>query len=141
MILFRSGGGGRPTHKELSARLREAIEFVRSDKWSAANPGKFKANLDKLEQDFGIDVTLKEDQTDVLLGVLAELSPEHYAGGHPPEKSYEKATPNQELLEFRWTSHCFSSVVMYFKFAIFGKAEHRRLFVYSLHRNREEGDE
>jgi len=141
MILFY-GGMGRPRPSELYGKLRGAITLVKDGKWSPANPAKLHANWEELGQVFKIDLALEEDLTGLLLAVLQEIKPGDYVGGHPPMRSYEQKTTNQELFAFRWTSRCFSDSEMYFKFSICGgNPEQKRLYIYSLHPNREEGDQ
>ncbi len=121
--------------------MRDAVSLVAGERWSPANPGKLRANIEELEEVFGIDLTLEGDMERLLLSVLQELKPDDYVGNRPPEKSYEEKTLNQELFEFRWVSYCFSNSTMYFKFSICGGApEQKRLYIYSLHPNRERGD-
>ncbi|HUX10334.1 MAG TPA: hypothetical protein VMW51_06795 [Terriglobia bacterium] len=141
MILFYRGSG-RPLRKELLGKLRDAITLVKEGKWSPANPAKLLANWEELGQVFKIDLDLAEDQTALLLAVLGEIKPGDYAGSHPPKRSYEQKTTNQELFAFRWSSGCFSNFEMYFKFSICGGTPgQKKLYIYSLHPNREGGDQ
>ena len=79
-----------------------------------------------------------EDQLAILASVMAEIKPAHYKGQRPPQKSYEPATRELELLAFRWASALFGNAEMYFKFSIGGAGDGRRLWIYSLHSS---GDE
>lgn len=139
-MILSGCGSGRPSHKEILGKLRDALNLVENKRWSPANPGKLLANWEELEEAFGIELALEESADNILLLVLKELKPEHYVGMRPPERSYEKRTLNQELFEFRWNSRCFANSRMYFKFSICGGASaEKRLYVYSLHPNRERG--
>ena len=140
MILF-SPGERRPTHKELSAKLWEARNLTQGGRWLPARVEKLDANFRELEEEFDVETTLPEDKVGIVLAVLAEIRPDDYVGDRPPQRSYEQATRTQELFEFQWTSGHFSDAVMYFKFSICGTGEYKKLYIYSLHRNREESQE
>lgn len=74
-----------------------------------------------------------EERSRALLIALDEISPEHYAGRRPPEKSYEKEVQGMEMFAFCWPSSRFRRV-MYFKFCVTKRA----LFVLSFHQSRVE---
>ena len=106
--------------------------------WLPADPAKLKANWDELEDSCGIESTVLEDeQTEILVAVLSEIKPEHYAGKRPPERSYEQGTGGIELFPFRWESNFFGRRPIYFKFAIATRDRKTRAFIYSIHPNRE----
>ena len=131
----------RPSHKELSKKLRECQELVRAGKWSPAEPAKLKANFDELEAAFAMDTTLADDQRKILMGSLCEITPDHYVGGRPTTKSSEPRVRGAELLAFSWKSSFFSGSEMYFKFCVSGENDARRAFVCSIHEHREGDDE
>jgi len=64
----------------------------------------------------------------VLLVLLNSTGPEHYAGHHPPEKSYEKLIFDHDLWAFSVTCQRFECRV-YFKFSL----KQGILYLVSLH--------
>lgn len=106
--------------------------------WRPAEPAKLLANFQELEERFGKETALADDQTEILLGILAEIKPEHYRGRRPPPKSYEPTTLGTELFAFRWTSSFFGSAEMYFKFGLQGDGTGRRAYIFSIHPHRTE---
>jgi hypothetical protein len=128
----------RPSHRELSKKLAGCLKCVREQCWLPADPAKLKANWDELEEACDIEsATLQEEQAAILLGVLGEVKPEHYAGKRPPERSYEGGTGGPELFAFRWNSIFFGHRKMYFKFSLIETKQGSRAIVYSIHPNRE----
>src|SRR5207253_8382794 len=107
--------------------------------WLPADPAKLKANWDELEDTCGVEsAALEEEQTAILIAILKEARPEHYAGKYPPERSYERCTGGSELFAFRWLSTFFGNRMMFFKFSIVNSgAGGVRTFIYSVHPNRE----
>ncbi len=67
----------------------------------------------------------------LILELLDEISPKDYAGGRPPQRSYEKAIENQELFAFCWDSMKLGKK-MYIKFAL----KEGRYYYVSLHISR-----
>jgi len=113
------------------------MRSVEEKRWLPADPAKLKANWDELEDVCGIESTaLEEEQTEILVAALKEIKPEHYAGKHPPERSYEQGTRDTELFPFRWKSNFFGRRTMYFKFSIETRDRKPRAFIYSIHPNR-----
>jgi hypothetical protein len=131
------GNNFRPSVRERDSRLKLASKLLTENKWRPANPQKLLANWEELESVFGVDVALTEDQHVILESVLSEVRASNYAGSAPPEKSYERSTVGQELFEFRWNSITFQGSLMYFKFSISPAGGDQRLYVHSLHPNRE----
>jgi hypothetical protein len=128
--------GGRPTHKECSAKLRHALALFRANRWRPANPKKLNANWEEIESRFGIETSLAEDQSVILEAVLSELSADHYIGQTPPARSYEQATSSHEMFEFAWTSAFFGGTTMYFKLSLSSPGEGQRLYIFSIHPSR-----
>ena len=88
----------RPSAREIDKRLEEAKEALKNRRVAFANPAKVVKELTDLE----IDDSGKVWE---LLGKLVdELCLADYAGGHPPQKSYEPAIADSELWAFSWTS-------------------------------------
>jgi len=115
----------RPSNKELFGKLRDAKAAVR-------NGDVFLIDQDVIAEDA---IELGFDIGDELLGVLADLLEEtslnHYAGAHPPQKSYKGEIEGLELLPFVVDSPRFKCRV-YFKFAFSGGS----LWLVSLHQDR-----
>ena len=137
MIPSKRGKNERPTHKELNKKIQECVSLVSAGRWLPVDPIKLKANFDEMEERFGFETSLQEDQTQILLGVLGEITPEHYAGTRPPMPSYERATLGKELIAFRWPSLCCSGCLMYFKFCVTGIGIEQRVFIHSVHPSRD----
>jgi hypothetical protein len=138
VIPSRHGGRERPSHKELHGKLRDALALVRGGQWRPADVQKLQADWDALEDEFGVETTLREDQLSILTSVMEEIKPEHYKGHRPPEKSYEPATKGLDMFAFRWDSTLFGHAEMYFKFSVSGTDKGRRVWIFSLHPNRDE---
>ena len=125
-----------PTHRELSKKIREALSLVKNGRWSPGQPVKLKADFDELEKEFDIEMALLEDQEKILLAVLNEIKPEHYAGTHPPTKAYETTVKGRDLFAFAWKSPFFDGQEMYFKFCMNGTDDRKRVFILSIHPSR-----
>ena len=115
----------RPSHKELFGKLRDAKAAVR-------NGDVFLIDQDVIAEDA---IELGYDIGDELLDVLADLlertSLNHYAGSHPPQKSYKGEIEGLELFPFVVESPRFKCRV-YLKFALSGGS----LWLVSLHQDR-----
>jgi len=131
----------RPSHKELAKKIRECRRLVDSDRWLPANLAKLRADFDELEAVLGLETTLQEDQKRILLAAIGEITPAHYAGLRPPQRSYEPAIRDRELLAFRWTSTFFAGHEMYFKFCLKGADKDQRAYICSVHEHRENQDD
>lgn len=101
----------RPTGRELTKKIKEAKEILRTRNGLFANPAKVVGELDQL----GI-IDAREVWV-LIRELLEEIKPGDYAGGFPPAKSYEKAIENQELLAFAWFSERLGKQ-MYLKFVL-----------------------
>jgi hypothetical protein len=126
----------RPSTKELWGKLTEAKHLVQNEKWAPAMPEKLQACFDELEE-LGIETALPEDQKAIFMMALSEIRADHYAGSRPPMRSYEPATSNLEMFAFRWESIHFNCC-MYFKFSLGGADKGRRVWMFSIHPNRDE---
>lgn len=116
----------RPSHKELTAKLRQAKDAVSSKRVEIVDPVVVAA--DALELGY-----LVAEMKRILSKMLDEFGPRDYAGHRPPQKSYEEQIRGCELYAFRWESQLFGCCV-YFKFAL----KEEILWVASLHPHREE---
>ena len=114
----------RPTHKELSKKLRDAQSCAGDDRIMLMNPASLAA--DALNMGY-----MMEDLSQVLQLVLGEIQPENYVGMSPPQKSYEKVINGADLFPFRWKS-LIVKCLAYLKFAI----SSRTLWLISFHPNR-----
>jgi hypothetical protein len=114
----------RPSHKELTGKLRQAKDLVSRNAILLLN--QFAIAGDAIELGY-----IVKDIQDVLCKILSEIDPGHYAGTSPPPRSYEKQIFGIELYAFRWFSKRFGCKT-YFKFAI----QQDRLWVASLHEHR-----
>lgn len=68
---------------------------------------------------------------DLLLELLADITPSHYVGTRPPQRSYEKEISRCELYAFKVESKSVGCII-YFKFALIEDF----LWIASLHKDR-----
>jgi hypothetical protein len=118
----------RPSHKEINRKIKQAKEAVSENQFSILNPVIIAA--DALE--LGVDL---QNISFILINLLEEITPNHYAGQYPPQRSYEHDIEGYELLAFRWLSKTLGCRV-YLKFTIKGK----RMWLVSLHEDRKEDE-
>ena len=118
----------RPSHKEINRKIKQAKEAVSENQFSILNPVIIAA--DALE--LGLDL---QNISYILIDLLEEITPNHYAGQYPPQRSYEHNIEGCELLAFRWVSKTLGCRV-YLKFTIKGN----RMWLVSLHEDREEDE-
>jgi hypothetical protein len=116
----------RPSHKEINRRIKQAKEAVSENRFSILNPVVIAA--DALE--LGLDL---QNISYILVDLLEEITPNHYVGQYPPQRSYEHDIEGYELLAFRWLSKTLGCRV-YLKFTIKG----RRMWLVSLYEDRKE---
>jgi hypothetical protein len=120
----------RPSHKEINHKIRQAKEAVSEKRFSILNPASVAADVLKL----GFNI---QGVSNALVDLLEEVTPDHYVGGFPPQKSYENDILDCELFPFRWLSKHWGGRI-YLKFAFKGQ----RMWVVSLHEERKgKGDE
>ncbi len=101
----------RPSAKEIDKRLKEAKEALRNRQALFANPAKVVGELENL------DIGDSEEVWELISQLICELQLTDYAGGHPPQKSYEPLIADCELWAFSWTSTVLKKQ-MYLKFSI-----------------------
>lgn len=99
----------RPSHSELNRKILRAREKISSADWHMANPEK------QFPEFHALHLWTSEEMTKALEFALNETEPEHYAGGRPPQRSYERACSDAELFAFAWDSKHFRRR-MYLKF-------------------------
>jgi hypothetical protein len=114
----------RPSHKELSRKINLAKNAVSVEAINILNHIAVAADAIEL----GYDIS---DIKNVLTELLDEISPDYYAGGYPPQRSYDKQIENLDLFPFRWISRKFGCEI-YLKFAL----QNGQLWVVSLHEHR-----
>jgi hypothetical protein len=119
---------GRPSHKEINRKIKQAKEAVSENQFSILNPVIIAADAIEL----GVDL---QNISFILIDLLEEITPNHYAGQYPPQRSYEHDIEGYELLAFRWLSKTLGCRV-YLKFTIKGK----RMWLVSLHEDRKEDE-
>ncbi len=118
----------RPSHKEINRKIKQAKEAVSENQFSILNPVIIAADAIEL----GVDL---QNISFILIDLLEEITPNHYAGQYPPQRSYEHDIEGYELLAFRWLSKTLGCRV-YLKFTIKGK----RMWLVSLHEDRKEDE-
>ena len=117
----------RPTHKELSNKLRGALAFLNNGKVLLLNQTALAA--DALELDYSIEFELLE----VLNELLEKTKPTDYSGSRPPKRSYEDEISGLDLFAFVVEINRFEETG-YYKFSISQDA----LWLVSLHIDRKE---
>lgn len=116
----------RPTHKELSNKIRLAGSLLDSGAISILEPAVILA--DAMELGYSFD----KEFSSIFQELLSLATPENYAGARPPQQSYEAAIKGTELFAFVVQPTLLESVDVYFKFALYNDC----LMLVSLHRNR-----
>ncbi|MBS3904136.1 MAG: hypothetical protein KGZ39_02285 [Simkania sp.] len=101
----------RPSKREIDKKLTEAKTALSEKRLRFARPDKAVGELVDLEINDTAEVA------DLILKLLDEIEISHYAGGHPPEPSYEPNIADCELWAFSWESK-ERKVKMYLKFAL-----------------------
>jgi hypothetical protein len=117
----------RPTHKELSGKIRQARDFVASGHVAVLND--IACACDALDLGYDIESELQ----DVLRELLTETGPEQYGGSRPPMRSYEEEIAGLDLFPFVIQSRRFGCAV-YLKFALAEDV----FWLVSLHKDREQ---
>jgi hypothetical protein len=115
----------RPSWKELSKKLNQAKEAVVSGSIKTVDPVMIAA--DAIELDYQVS-----ELKNVLVSLLDEIKPIHYAGSRPPQKSYKSEIIGAEIFAFRWLSKILGCET-YIKFCF----KQDSLYLVSLHRHRE----
>jgi hypothetical protein len=101
----------RPSHPELSGKIRNAKQALLSTGFLPSSPSKLATNFDECS------LFTEEEQKQALFAVFDEIRAEDYVGLRPPERSYEPKTKDQELFAFHWNSEFFGRF-MYLKFSL-----------------------
>lgn len=112
----------RPSEHELCKRIEEAKNFLDKQNGLFANPAKAVGEL------YSLNIGDTNELWVLIRQLLEELTPQDYAGGRPPQKSYERVIANHELYAFSWDSRTLNHK-MYIKFAL----KQNRFYYVSLH--------
>ena len=120
----------RPSHKEIYRKIKQAKEAVLENRLSFIDAVSIAA--DALELGYMVS-----EISNILVDLLAEITPKEYVGQSPPQRSYEENILQWELFPFRWISKRLGCMV-YMKFAL----KDKQLWLVSLHEDRrKEGGE
>ncbi len=119
----------RPTHKELTGKIKQASRAV-SDDWICILEPEILAR-DALELGYQIS-----ELSDILIELLSTIRAEDYIGHEPPEKSYEDKIKGIELFAFKAYSQRLGCDV-YLKFGLKGEF----IWIVSLHEYETKGGE
>ncbi len=114
----------KPTHKEISNKIRQAREALTNGNLAIATPDIIAA--DALELDYEI-----EELQAILDKLLVQAKPDDYTGTFPPQRAYVDDIFQSDLFAFSLTSSCFACKI-YFKFAL----KDDTLWLVSLHKDR-----
>lgn len=119
----------RPSHKELTGKLRKARELLASP-----SDGYIAADLKLASNFYSLDLFSREDQDEALRAAFSEVTAQHYSGKRPPERAFECAVKDEEIFTFIWQSVFFRKK-MYLKFCFHDSSEFEGeyLCVLSLH--------
>jgi hypothetical protein len=117
----------RPTHKELTGKIEQALKAVFDD-WICILNQEILAR-DALELGYRIS-----DLSDILIDLLTAILPGDYIGPQPPEKSYEEKIKGIELFVFKTYSQKLGCNI-YLKFGLKGEF----IWIVSLHEYENKG--
>lgn len=115
----------RPSHKELSKKIKQAIIAVESGDFRLLNMSSFVSDADEL------GYVIEDDLASLLIELLEKSSLDNYTGTKPPQKSYQQEIQGTELLAFVIEETTLEKPV-YFKFSIVEEI----LYLISLHRDK-----
>ena len=115
----------RPSRKELNNKIREAGKAIADGRIEIVEAQVVAA--DALDLDYDIETELVR----ILLQIFKHISPEHYRGSRPPQRSYETEISGLDLFAFAVKVSRFHGVV-YIKFALADDT----FWLVSLHKDR-----
>jgi hypothetical protein len=116
----------RPTHKELSKKLKKATELLSGGRVDILEPDVILADSFKLGYSFKIEFNT------IVGEILNQATPKNYAGARPPQNSYETKIQGAELFAFVVSLPDLDNRSVYFKFSLYQDV----LIVVSLHEDR-----
>lgn len=119
----------RPSHKEINHKIKQAKQAVLENRLSFIDAATIAA--DALELGYMVS-----EISNILVDLLAEITPKAYVGQSPPQRSYEEKILQCELFPFKWVSKRLGCTV-YMKFAL----KDEQLWLVSFHEDRKEGGE
>jgi len=117
----------RPTHKELTSKLKQAFDFVKDERVALIK--QVLLVEDAIELGYSIEFEL----FNVLAELIENATPDNYSGSRPPQESYADEISGLELFAFVVEIDRFEEPV-YFKFSI----SQDGLWLVSLHIDRKE---
>jgi hypothetical protein len=82
---------GRPSHKEINSKIKQAKEAVSGNQFSVLNPVAIAVDALELGLHF-------EKISYILKDLLEEIAPNDYVGQYPPQQSYVNDIKGCELL-------------------------------------------
>lgn len=108
----------RPSAKELCAKLRAGLDALNEDRIQFVPSKHLVASLDALalESEDALIELLKELITDILSS--SRILEDHYAGGRPPQPSYEPLYKGQPLWAFKCPARSRGGQLIYLKFVL-----------------------
>lgn len=120
----------RPSHKELSNKLHQASELAAQGSISILDPSVIVTDAIELGYSFQLEFD------SIFQELLSKAKPENYAGGRPPQRSYETRIKGAELYAFVVQSEHLSGTAVYFKYALYDDV----VVLVSLHQDKQEGN-
>ncbi len=119
----------RPSHRELSRKLRDATALLRKGFVTILEPDVIIADA------FELGYSFKKEFNSIVQELLNLITPDNYAGARPTLRSYEVEIQGAELFAFVAESTLLGGITIYFKFALYNDT----LVIVSLHKDRKEG--
>jgi hypothetical protein len=105
----------RPTDKEAYGKVVLALDALRARRWQIGLTKHYSADLE------GLGLEASDELPDLLIELFEEIKvagpAECYAGGRPPQRSYEREIQELELWAYHWQSKRLQKR-MYLKFAM-----------------------
>ena len=120
----------RPSHKELSSKLQQASELVAQGLISILEPAVIVTDAIELGYSFQLEFD------SIFQELLSNAKPENYAGGRPPQRSYETRIKGAELYAFVVQSEQLDGADVYFKYALYNDV----VVLVSLHQDKQGGN-
>ncbi len=117
----------RPSDGELEKKIKAAKAALKAQNGLFANFNKVVGEL------YDLEIETPNQVWKLIVELLGEVSPKDYAGGKPPQRSYEQTIKNQELFAFCWDSKKLGRK-MYLKFVL----KEGRYYYVSLHESKEQ---
>jgi hypothetical protein len=118
----------RPSHRELTGKIRLASKILAAYGFLAVDPAKLGNDF------YNLKCFSLEAHSEALNVAFSEITARDYKGKRPPETSFEEAVHGREFFTFIWASAHFKQK-MYLKFCFQESDEYEgvSLYVFSLH--------